>query len=803
MLNPLGQRAMRWLSREHVGAALAIVAIAWVGCIIYARVVDHTYAIRHWLLWDVAKIWSYVALWNVACASFGQLVLVRGLGVRGLAPLASAVLSMTVGVVAFTLAMYIAGALEWYTGTFAIVLPLLMAACSATHGVRLGRQLWSELTEARRPTLLSFVLHAAGVVCVGIVYLGVFSPDALNYDSGWSHMVVAQDYARAGRIVPFPADYNKNVPQLASLIYTWCYLLPGLPLAPRWMLALHSEFSLFLWTLASVAALIRAVFSQAGRGTWISFFLFPIIFVYDNNLGGAADHVCGFFSGPIALATLLAVETFSRGRVALLAICCAGALLTKYQAVFAIAPAGLVFAGCWLWQLAKHRGDPATRAPTLPLRDLAWAPAILAGLGLALFAPHMLRQLIFHHNPLYPLLQDSIASTPTVPNAAFLLSNALADPLYQPAGSLWNKLVHAVKLLFTFSFVPHYSFSRDWPAFGSLFTLLLPALVFVPERRRLSLLAAHAVGAVLAWALVYHIDRNLQVVMPILVAVTGALVAQIWRMGWPARAGLVPLLALQIAWGSDALFYSQWSRIDDAMYLIRSGHEGRGRRRYRQYRSTFIDMGKAVPPNARMLLHASHLTLGMNRDVWLDGAGFQGRFSYDHLRTARELYDYLREAGIEYLVWEPQGRIAPSRQEDVLWSSLAEGYAERIGDYGGHRLARMPSEPPPATSPYLVATLGLHGYADGLYPIEALDTLEFLPRKLQRFARPSEPMPATTPERLALLERADAVFVAGKTQPDRDTRRLLERRFKFTYGGEGEFNLMLKRDHFDARQAKR
>jgi len=167
----------------------------------------------------------------------------------------------------------------------------------------LGVRLWHRLSSSRRG-LLPTAVSAFGILCVGVIYLGLLSPESVNYDATWYHLRIAQDYARWGRIRPF-YDYSAIVPQLASIVHTWGYLVPGLDGAPRWMMALHIEFALFLWTLVGVAAGIQRLIGDFTLpATWASFFLFPIIFVYDSNIGGAADHVSAFFAMPVVLATL-------------------------------------------------------------------------------------------------------------------------------------------------------------------------------------------------------------------------------------------------------------------------------------------------------------------------------------------------------------------------------------------------------------------------------------------------------------------------------------------------------------------
>lgn len=777
-------------------AALGVTVIGLIGAYAFARFLDDIYEIRLWLVWRLVALWFWVLLWNLGCVSFGAFLLAR-LRLRDLPALEAAVFSMATGVVGFAIAMFAGGALGWYKPVFAIALSVAMTASGARDLVPIAKRLWAEWREPEQPSLLAKAIAAAGTICVGIVYLGVLSPDALNYDATWSHVVIAQEYARAGRMIPFLADYNRNVPHLASLIYTWGYLVPGKREALSWMFALQSEFSLWVWTLAAVAAGLRAILAEPLlRRGWVCFFLFPAIFVYDNNLGGASDHVCGFFSIPIALATLRVCERFQPGWAVVFALACAGAVLTKLQALFLVLPACLVLAFFWLWQMglqlrARRTGTDVMAAASM--RDLLWAPAIVTVVGIGAFAPHLLRQFIFYKNPFYPFMQDVfVHSTPTVPNAAYLVNRALADPLYQPQGTLFEKMLHSAELFVTFSFVPHYSFSRDMPIFGSLFTLLFPCLIFL-RNARLWTFGAIAGGAVFVWGMVYNVDRNLQAFMPVLVCVTGAIVIMSWQMGWWARIGLVPVVTLQLVWGSDALFFSQQERLNQAMDLIKSGYEGNAHKRFADFRGWHLRATRALPVDARVVLHTELTSLGLKREVLLDNTGFQGLFHYDHLETPRQMYQYFKTFGVTHMIDLPDGAAAPTSQEEVLWDILIARYATKVEDIGALRISKMPDAPPPEAAPLRVVSIGQEGYQDGIYPITKLSTIRFLPEWERRYAEPDEKLNEDKRRWHEVIAKADAVIVQKGSHVVNPAKALLKDQFTIVRDLRGEFTVYAKK----------
>lgn len=738
------------------GRSFFVLILGLVGTAIFLRVMGATYPVKTWLACSLGMLWGWCLFLSLACMSFGHFLYGRVFKLEKRPMFETAVYSIAVGVVAFVVAMYIGGAMGWFKPAFAIALPAVFLVVGARDGMR--RWLESKLEEPPPGSrIFDFLVAGLGVLAVGLLYLGLLSPHSVNYDASWYHLRMAQDYARFGRIMPF-YDWSATVPHLASILYTWGYLVPGLSQPERWMMALHIEFSLLLWTLVGVSVGIRRlVEDDSFRGGWVAFFLFPIIFVYDNNLGSAADHVLAFFSVPIALATVDVLKDFNRGRCALLTTVLAGAVLTKYQAIYLIVPVCILVGGSWLgkWFAAGRGTDrDGCRAQR---KHLLQAMGILWGLGLLLVSPHFLKNLIFFHNPVYPFLQDVIPSRPSIPFASLYVKNVFTDTGFIPRGSFWLRAYHAVELFFTFSFQPHYSFTKNVPSFGSLFTLLLPGILVVQGKRALAVFAFIGTMALLVWGMTYNVDRNLQTFMPILVCVTGALVVKLWRLGWLARVGLIPLIVAQLVWGADAPFYSGHDRMKSAIDLARSGYEGRATTRFDEFFRDSVSINRVLPPNAKVLLHASHLSFGLDREVLQDMPGFQGLITYHYVRTPRELYDYFRSLGITHLL-EGQRIWETTRQEQVLYNLLMNRYAKQMGYFGGYRLAALPDDPPPAEATYKILCLQVPGYAEGLYSVDKLTTPDRLPEEYKTYALPDRPLENNLSE---LLGMAHAVLVRG------------------------------------------
>jgi hypothetical protein len=358
-------------------------------------------------------------------------------------------------------------------------------------------------------------------------------------------------------------------------------------------------------------------------------------------------------------------------------------------------------------------------------------------------------------------------------------SMVLADWRYRAPAVLSERLARAAEMSFTFSFAPHYSFVNDLPMFGSVFTLALPFLLVIRNPRRLWLGTFIAMAAVFIWAFTYWVDRNLQAFLPVMVAVTAAILVRTWELGWLARVGVAALVFVQLAWGS-ALYVSGAERINAAIHLLRSGMDGRGRDILAANRSQYVALGESLPPKATILMHNSHVTLGFNRRVFLDWVGFQGAIDYRLFKTPRDLYDRLRALGITHVVWMPGQRATSTKQEEIIWNLFAETLQPRR-QFGEFTVAPLPAVAPPVEAPYRVLVVGVPELPNGLYPIETLSSTDLLPPTMRFHAMPIKT--ATSPGEL--LGEAKVVMMGGSGGLDAAANQRLEREFRQIPGAVG------------------
>ena len=709
-----------------------------------------------WFIWDWLRFWAWEAYWVGGCWSLGSLLLLRALKLTGLPRAESAAASMALGVVAFVMMMYAAGALGWFQPWLAVVLPAL---CWLANARGITASLLRRRRAAHRSTPRERVVILLGCIALAALYLPLTSPGAVGTDAAWFHLTAAQDYAREGRFVPFLADWAKNLPQLTSILHTWAFLVPGLSAPQHWVLALHTEFALLVFTLLGVNATASWLFGRALPAAWVTFFLFPAIYVYDSNLSGAADHITAFFALPLLLSTLRCVRRPSLGLAVLAGVCAAGALLTKIQAVYFVAPlAGLL--------LTRSCAELLRRRPGA--RVWLGVAAAFGTTVCVVLTPQLIKSYVFHKNPAYPFLLDWFPSTPSPPDGSQLFFEHLA-PITR--NQLLDNARRALALCLTFPFEVKSGFFGDVPFIGFSFNLLLPVSLLWPRRQLLPALFV-ALSAVFAWAYTFPVPRNLQVALPILVAITAVQLARAWNFSLLGRCFVGALLALQVVMGWDVVVRAARGGWLDALHLMQSASPKQRSARYRAYRADFLELGESLPPDAVLLLHTTYSQLGINRRTLLDWPGFQGLIDYRPMQTPRDIYRRLHELGVTHIATDPAWP-AHSRQEEVLVDAFVYRHAERLGRFGGYQLWQMPSRPPRAEAPYRVLLLGLPEHSSGLYAVTALDQLDDGPRlaRTPREALPRDAQPG------ALLRRASAVVVGKDYELTAETQHALERGF--------------------------
>ncbi len=701
--------------------------------------VNKHYPLRHWLFWIYATSFVLCGLQALACVSVGQFALLRGL--RLFFPLREHFFfAFALGLLIFGLGIAGLGFCHLLTPAAFWLWPAICLTSGVPTLWRFSRRLGQHLrylrsrprADSRRATSVAVV--AFGSIGVLLLYANIMTPANIGYDAHWYHFALAEHYAAAGAITRFPEGFFSAAwPHFASWLYTWAFLSPG-SLAWHVELAAHVEFLVFVATLGGLPILVRWMLrGRRAPHSWSALFLFPGMMLYDSSLWGGADHVLGFW----ALATLLVLRRVFRAFAArlcvLFACMAAGAALTKYQAVNPLAFPALAFLGVGAYLIWRS----LRRAEKPPAREVVISVGLTALTFLVVWSPHWLKNTLWYGDPFYPVLRNILPDHPWAPGA----TTGFPATDWRPSGRFWVSLVEALKVLATFSFIPHdwSEFHGTWPVFGSLFTLLLVPLALLRRTRRIWMVAAAALTGVFVWFWTFHQDRYLQALLPFMAAVVAAVLIRLWQFGNGIRLAVAGLVGLQIIWGGDVYFFPTHAMlggtpIQATIELMSSGFRGAWHDRFSGI-GKFEPLAPLLPAGSVALIHESEKRLGTGTRVVIDARAAQAGINYAGLGTPRAIWDRLLSFGVTHLIWQPDSIRDQQRLVDEVAFLDFSSYAEQVISVGPLKLARMPRTPPPNLP--LVVAMDVCGHKTGI-ALRDLDVTDQNPRALNSEAQAPE-----------------------------------------------------------------
>ena len=735
--------------------AVAVVLLA--GAAFFATFVHDIYPIGQWLFWHYAGYWLCSLVCVTACFGLGARTL-RMLGVRALSTLELLSIAFAIGLFEFELAMFVAGLFHLYRAPLFFVLPLaLIVANVADLRVLFARVMQRQrlLARQRRPLgALGLLALAFGFMGLLAVYFLILSPENVQFDSRWKHLALAEDYVAYGGVRRLGEGWVfDSRPHFTSYLFSWAFLLPKSRLFDRMVLSAHLEFATFLvTTLVGIPALVRRLVPRADpRVIWAVRFLFPGVLLYDSSLAVGADHFGAMYGVPICLVTWFAWRQLSPRWCAVLGVLLGAAAMVKETTAMLLAPIPvLALAVRVLWLSFGKRGAPSES------RLAVWrGPLLATGVGLLCSSPLWLTNLVFHGDPVYPVLNRFLHVRPWTSESAYRLKWAYEEAnMWQPPHTFAG-LLTSLKALATFSFIPN-----DWgrlhgrtPVFGSLFTLLLPCLVLCRSRLRLWGLVGWIHFSILCWFWVHHQDRYLQGVMPLMASATAALLILAWRSGLIASAALSLLVVLQVVWGGDVYFFQTHSMVKSPLKksidLLSSGFEGNYEGRFR-VQGQFQSVARQLPPHARVVVHDENNHLGLEAQSIMDRFPFEYGISYGLQKDPRALFDLYRSLGATHVLWAPRSKGTDSLAGDIMFYDFVVRRASSLGSFGGMRLSKMPDQPPSGPFNDTVAVFSCAGsYPTGLYPVSSLRVPVYGPRQREFPEVPAQPMPPDWPSSLA------------------------------------------------------
>jgi hypothetical protein len=687
-------------------AALVVAMLA--GLVGFALVANQHYPLRHWLLFVYAPLWLLGFVFLASSLAAGWRLLAWLLPEPS-APGERLAIALGLGVLVFVWGIFLFGIVGVLGRPVFFAWPAALLLYGGRTLTRDFRRAWRRLRPfgfrlLQPRSLLEAVAAASLVVGLIAIYLLILTPSNVAFDSQWYHLPIAEQYASSGKIRPFAEGwYLGALPQAASLIYTWAFISPG-GLFEHVALAAHLEWFLFLATLFGVSVLTRRL-AGGIRSPYAAaaLFLFPGIFVYDSAPALMADHVMAFWVAPLALALLRFRRWFTPREAVVAGLVTSGAALTKYQSSYVVSGA---IVAVLVWSVRRRR--------LVPL-------AAFAVTGIVTTSALWLKNLVFYGNPIYPFMHSVFRSShPFRAGGERLVGTEHLAVQFALNGTPASKLCETLKALFTFSFVPHdwAPFHGDRPVFGSLFTLLLPVLLFCRATPELWMTAAGVHLGIAVWFFTSHEDRYLQSLLPWMAACTAAFLTLAWRSGSRAVRGAVfTLVAFQVVWGADLYFLRTHAMNGDSVLkqtidYLAAGHEKKYDSRFR-VGNALQDVAPALPEDAKVLLHFFWEKLGVGKPTVSDFDPWQLGIDYFTTDTPRATVALWRSMGITHAIWKTE--ISATDFEGVAREAV---FAHAISVYGvdqksisGYLIDRLSTGlvPAGADTPTRVAWLGCGG----------------------------------------------------------------------------------------------
>ncbi len=679
-----------------------LVALIVLGALVgFGMWLHRFYPIQKWLFWKYSKAALYATFWLLSCAAAGLAVVQRL--TPDLPTRERLVQAVAAGVYAFYLLQFLGGILGLFGPVWAVALPTLMLVLGIAGSRAQLQELWQ-----RRDALRAFLFGGSawwhgpillyGIACLVGLYLSILTPGNANFDSQWYHLGLGQAWAADGAILRSPEGwFVEALPNMAAMLYSWGFLLPGLDFFEIVMVAAHQEFLLFVVTLASIPVLVRWLLPDTDAAiAWVALFLFPSVFIYDASLHSGNDHIAAFWAVPIFLAFARAWERMDWRNMLLLTVCAAGAILTKYQAASLVVGPALFILGRVVYLAIRRRGDSTWK--------VGIGVAVVA--SLLLIAPHWAKNWFWYGDPLFPALHKYLTPRPWHEDMPAIVESAWSSLVRRPEGTFAEQLKEALIAGFNFSFRSFASgrFHGKWPYFGSLFTLSLFWLPFVRGAKTTWVLVLAVQLGVFTWFYLSHVERYLQALIPWMASVVVVAIVLAWRSGWAARLPIAALVLLQVVWGGDAFFLRTHAMLRDmplvyTARLMESGFKGNWSRRERLFDPRQA-IGETLAPGSTVLVHGDNPRLGYRARVITDVPGFQSGIRYGLLDSPQEVWELYRELHVDHLVWPHKKKLSPAETiaGHLRFYEYMKNTIPNPSRTGGFDHAPLPSEPPQGTS---------------------------------------------------------------------------------------------------------
>lgn len=699
--------------RPGLLALMLIAGAVWVGYFF----VD-TRPLSQWILPRVLFVWAAMLLFAGSCYGAGLRVMDRLWPESDTTPGRRA-LAFSAGVLIFFVGTFLVGIAGGLGPLFFWLWPAALVAWGLKPLAAEGARFWGWLERVRLTPADMLGMMAATLIFF-LIYVPMLAPENINYDARQYHLSFAELYAVAGKIMRLrEGPILGNQPQLATILFTWALEFPVGELYDRLLLALHVELVTVVATVAAIPALCRALVPGQGNFRWatLAFFLFPGIFIYDTGIQGGAEHFAAMFVAPAWLAVLRAWKKLDWKNAILVAIPISGLALVKYTTAVALAPLVAAMVVRMILQLSRGK-----------YRKALLEPLTLVGVGLIITSPHWLKNLIWYRDPFYPLLYKYVPIRPWTSDSEDWLKFYLASNPVPHSGTVQG-LKDAL-----WSFGDYHLANYNWgdfhgtePAFGSLFTAGLLALLFLKGTKRVWALVLAIHLGIFTWFYVSHLERYLALLIPWMAAVVAIVAVLAWKQGnWLVRVAVVAFIAVQTLAQSDLPFIpshrmnGRQSPLARGVELLGAGYRNDVAARLHAF-SDWEAVGKATPTDANILVHIWPLHLGINRRTVIDGQfGQMAGLSYAHLGSLNGIYTHLtKELEVTHVAWN-DSEDNDSLAGELLFRAFARTATAPQTSAAGWMIGTIPPTPPAEPKDTALLIGCGYPYATGLYTVNDL-----------------------------------------------------------------------------------
>jgi hypothetical protein len=710
-------------------------AFAVAGAAILLVFSEPWYPISKWLLWHYLAVIGLTLYVGAACISLGDWLLRRVFRLS-LPTHERFAIGFAIGLTGFELGMFLLGTLQAYARATFVLYPLSLILLGVNHWRRSWQHTLRWLRVGRRLSASSVVYVVFGLGALALIYFSILTPYNVQFDARWKHLALAEDYAAHGGLRRMPEGWVFSTrPHLTSYLYVWAFLLPFGTLFHKMELAAHLELLAFLVTTwFGVPALVRRLVPQADpRVVWAARFLFPGVLLYDSSLSAGADHFGALLAPALALILVRAWRKLERPLVYLAVVCLAAAAMVKETVAIMLVPIPVLAIGVRFIH-SYVTAEPPQR------RNLVFTLGTGMGLGLLLTTPFWLKNWIWHGNPVYPNLGTWFPSRPWSNIAAYRFAHEYSEAMLWAPKRTLRGLAESIQALVDFSFIPN-DWSRyhgDRPVFGSLLTILVPMLLWLPKPRRIWWFVGWIHGAIFIWYWVHHQDRYLQAILPLMTAVTGSILLLIFRhMNRTIRVAVGLLVVVQVASAADVYFIATHAMAASAPRRVVEnlglGHAGKFEDRF-IVEPRYTAINKVLPSDARVLFHDLQTHLGTGHEGVRDAALWQYGLNYSQAKHPNEIHGWLTAMGVSHIVMSATKSSGNDRLAgDLLFYDFAYRRAKLTKEVDGLLLFENPPAPRAASFNDRVVVVSCAPKTEwSLHPLSNLAQPGFGPLSLPR-----------------------------------------------------------------------